>query len=396
MLKVRTLIVAMLGLLLAVGAVRAMVFQSPLDHPLRALQPMFAGQPDALVDRAMREIGTAAAKGRAMPDSAQRAILEAARQAPLAPEPFLVGGTIQQIEGNGQRSETLFLAARLRDPRAPAARYFLADRFLKTGRIAAGLNEMAALARLSEKASQPLGPALAAYARTPGAIPQLRIFFANAPNNRDLTLAILAQDPTNVGLVLALAPPLPIHLTPPPAWQGILVRSLVLAGNYADADELWRRINGIRTRGLLYDTQFRDRSAAPPFNWQLNSGSAGVAEPSGGGGLNVIYYGREDSPFATQMIRLGPGAYRLAMRVEAPVSASGLAWTVTCVGGTNQSLLRSPLDAARKSVLAADFAVPASDCPVQYIELRGQPVDNPETAQVTVSDLRLVSAAPGK
>ena len=92
---------------------------------------------------------------------------------------------------------------------------------------------MAALARISEKASQPLAPALAAYARSAGAIPQLRKFFAGAPATRDKTLEILSADPANANLVLALAPPLPLHQLPPPAWQVVLVRALVTGGNYA-------------------------------------------------------------------------------------------------------------------------------------------------------------------
>lgn len=395
MLRARALFVLPIALLLAMVAIRATVFLSPAGHPLRAFQPLFAGHPDALVDRAMREIGASAARGGTVPVSAHQAILRATRLAPLAPEPFLVEGTIAQIEGNGRHAETLFLAARLRDPRAPAARYFLADRYLHTNRIAAGLDEMAALARLSEKASQPLAPALAAYARTAGAIPQLRQFFRGAPANRDLTLDILAQDPANARLVLALAPPLPLRQSPPPNWQVTLVRALVTAGNYAAADDIWRRINAIRDRGLLYDPQFRDRLAAPPFNWQLTSGSAGVAEASGSGGLDVIYYGREETALATQLVRLAAGQYRLAMRVEAPVSASGLAWTVSCAAGSNQQLLRLPLEGARKGALAGNFTVPAGNCAVQWIELRGGPGESSDTAQLTISELKLEPVAAG-
>ena len=395
MLKARALVVLPVAVVLALVAVRAIIFLSPPAHPLRALQSMFPGHADALVDGAMREIGASAAKGGTMPVSAHQAILRAARKAPLAPEPFLVEGTIAQIGGDGPRAETLFLAARMRDPRAPAARYFLADHYLRTNRIAAGLTETAALARLSEKASEPLAPALAAYARTPGAVPQLRQFFRDSPVNGGRTLNILAQDPANAELVLALASPLPLRQSPPPNWSTSLVNSLVTAGNHAAAEDVWRRINGIRDRGLLYDPQFRDRSAGPPFNWQLAAGSAGVAEASGGGGLSVIYYGREEVSLASQLLRLPPGAYRLAMRVEAPTSASGLAWIIGCAVGTKQQLLRLPLNIARKGRLSGNFAVPAGDCAVQWIEFRGFSGESSGTTQVTISDLRLDRVAAG-
>ena len=350
---------------------------------------MFPGHPKALVDGAMGEIGAAAAKGAAMPAAARQSMLAALRKDPLAPAPFLVDGTIAQMAGEDRRAELLFLAARMRDPRGPAPRYFLADRYFKTNRIDQGLIEIAALARISEQASRPLAPALAAYARTPGAIPRLRRFFAGAPAVRDTTLDVLASDPANVGLVLALAPPLPLHQSPPPSWQGRLLGSLVVAGDYAAADTVWRRINGIRDRGLLYDPQFRDRSAAPPFNWQLTSGSGGVAEASGSGGLDVIYYGREDITLATQLIRLAPGTYRLAMRVEAPVSATGLEWSLSCAAGDSKPFFQLPLDNSKQNVLSGTFAIPAGNCPVQWIALRGKPREVSETAQVTISSLAL-------
>ena len=169
MTKARGLLILPLAAIIAVFARRAMAFQAPVDHPLHSLRPMFPGHPQALIDRAMGDIGAAAAKGAGMPSSATQQMMIAARKDPLAPTPFLIEGTIAQLAGHDRRAEALFLAARWRDPRAPAARYFLADRYLRTNRIAAGLVEMAALARISERASQPLAPALAAYARSPGA-----------------------------------------------------------------------------------------------------------------------------------------------------------------------------------------------------------------------------------
>ena len=67
MLKARALVVLPLAVLLSIGAVRAMTFVAPADHPLRALRATFAGHPDAATDRAMAEIGAAAGRGEAMP-----------------------------------------------------------------------------------------------------------------------------------------------------------------------------------------------------------------------------------------------------------------------------------------------------------------------------------------
>ncbi len=394
MAKARALAVLPLAALLAIGAVRAMTFVAPGNHPLRALQPVFDGHPKALADRAMAEIGTAAARGGAVPPSARQAMAAVARNAPLSPDPFLVEGTVAEMAGKPDRSERLFLAARNRAPRSEAARYFLADRYLKTNRILAGLIEMGALARLSQKASQPLAPALAAYARSPGAITELKRYFALSPAVRDSTLGVLAEDARNAPLVLALAPE-PRPGASPADWHGRLVQSLVTAGDFDGAEAIWARVAGVANRGPLYNPQFRDLPGPPPFNWSYASGRSGVAEASGSGGLDVIYYGREDVTLAGQLLRLAPGRYRLSMRIDGPSRATGVSWTVQCVPG-NAVLLQLPLDAVDQGSIAGSFAVPAAGCAAQSFELRGRPSESSTTAQLTILDLALAPVAMGR
>lgn len=394
MAKARALVVIPLAVLLAIGAVRAMTFVAPGDHPLRAFAGWFSGHPDALTDQAMAEIGTAAARGGTVPLSAKAAMAAVAGARPLAPDPFLVEGTIAEMGGDQRRAERLFLAARNRDPRSEAARYFLADRYLKSGRVFAGLVEMGALARLSEKASQPLAPALAAFARSPGAIAELRRYFEVSPKVRDTTLAVLAEDPRNAPLVLALAPA-PRPGAPPADWQERLIRALVVAGDYDGAEAIWTRVAGVANRGLLYNPQFRDLPGPPPFNWNYASGSSGVAEASGSGGLDVIYYGREDLTLAGQLLRLAPGRYRLSMRIDGPSRATGVAWIVQCVPG-NTVLLQLPLDAVDQGSIAGTFAVPAAGCAAQSLELRGRPSESSTTAQLTILDLALAPVATAR
>ena len=394
MLRARALVVLPLAVLLAVGAIRAMTFVAPSSHPLRVLAPTFGSHPDALANRGMKEIGTAAARGGTVPPSARDALANVARKAPLAPDPFLVEGTIAEMDGDSSRAERLFLAARTRNPRSPGARYFLAERYLKTNRILLGLVETGALARLSEQASQPLIPALAAYARTPGAAAELRRFFITAPATRDRTLSLLAEDARNAPLILALAPE-SLRGAPTADWHGRLIQSLITAGDYAGADALWSRVAGVANRGLLYNPQFRDTSAPPPFNWQYASGTSGVAEASDRGGLAVIYYGRDEVSLATQLLRLAPGGYRLAMRVDGPSRANGLAWNILCVPGNN-ALLQLPLGTVGRGSVSGAFAVPAAGCPAQTLELRGRPGESSETAQLTILDLKLEPLAAAR
>lgn len=393
MLKARALVVLPLAALLMIGAVRALTFVAPSDHPLRSLTSIFAGHPEAMTDRAMAQIGAAAARGETMPQPARQGLAAVAHKAPLAADAYLVEGTIAQMAGDGARAERLFLAARIRNPRSEGSRYFLAERYFKTGRIQAGLVEMGALARLSERASEPLVPALVAYARTPGAIPELRRFFATAPMVRDRALSLLAGDARNAPLVLALMPD-PRSGGTRGDWPQRLIQSMVLAGDYAGAEAMWVRLSGVASRGLLYNPQFRDLSAPPPFNWAYGSGSSGVAEPSGSGGLDVIYYGREDATLASQMLRLAPGRYRLAMRIDGPSRANGVGWTIICYPGPT-TLFQLPLGTVDKGAISGTFAVPASGCGAQSLELRGRPPEVTETAQVSIFDLKLEPVAGG-
>lgn len=387
MLIVRAMLVVSLAALLAFGAVSAMTFFAPPSHPMRVLATAFTSHPEALTDQAMGEIGRAAARGAAVPPSARQAIYDVSRKAPLSADPFLVEGTISEMDGDPARAERLFLAARNRNPRSQGARYFLADRFLKTNRILPGLVELGALARLSERAAQPLIPALAAYARTPGAVTELRRYFRLSPVARDQTLALLADDAANAPLILSLAPEA-LSGGAPADWQGRLIQSLIAAGDYAGADALWRRVSGVENRGLLFNPQFRASSAPPPFNWQYPIGSAGVAEATGSGGLDVIYYGREEAVLASQLVRLAPGGYRLSMRAEGQSRSDGLAWNVVCVPG-KAALLRLPVGTGGEGRIAGAFAVPATGCAAQMLELRGRPGDVPQTEQLTISDLKL-------
>ena len=91
---------------------------------------------------------------------------------------------------------------------------------------------------------------------------------------------------------------------------------------------------------------------------------------------------------ATQLLRLAPGGYRLAMRVDGPSRANGLAWNILCVPGNN-ALLSLPLGTVGRGSISGAFAVPEAGCPAQTLELRGRPGESSETAQLTILDLSL-------
>lgn len=378
----RTVAVLFFSIALAILSLRSAAALAPPDSPLRAIRSWFPGHSTMIADRAMSAVGLAAREGRPLPPEAKPDLAELARNEPLRPEPFLVAGASAQLAGNGTRSEKLFLAARHRHPRSAAARFVLADRLLRTGRIEAGLVEMAVLARLQPKTAQPFVPAVAAYARSPGAIDRLRRFFADAPDMRDPVLLALARDPANAPLVLTLAPA-PVTKPPYPEWQTTLLGALVAAGKVGEAERMWARLSGIDRKPLVVNPSFSAQTLPPPFGWTIGSGGAGVAEISPGGGLDLIYYGREPFDLARQLLVLTPGRYRIASRVQGQEAGQLVTWKITCLDNRplTQVLLGQP----------GTFTVP-QNCAGQNLILAGVPSDPSRTVELTLTSVAIEPA----
>ena len=107
----------------------------------------------------------------------------------------------------------------------------------------------------------------------------------------------------------------------------------------ARALRLWREFAGLPAgpdHKAVHDGRFQGLPGAAPFNWSINSGSAGVAERIPAPALQVEFYGRETIELARQLMVLRPGRYRLEFRAEGNAKGddSRLAWRIFCQGGT--------------------------------------------------------------
>ena len=298
---------------------------------------------------------------------------------PLAPEPFLVRGVQAQIDGDRALAGDAFRAAELRDGRAIAPRYFLADLYFRAGDARSGLREIAVLSRIVPDGVSSLAPYVAAYSKNPRNWPALRALFRSDPALADASLSALSTDPANADLVLALG-----NVRSRATWQDRLVASLVTAQQYGKARSIWGQIAGSGPVSGIFDPAFADSKAPPPFNWVLTSSTVGLAERRNG--LHVIFYGQEDGPLATQLLLLAPGAYRLAMPLTGDKGhAHSLAWSLTCANSTTP-IGRIALDEAAARGWA--FTVPAS-CAAQKLELSGVSSDMPQQVDVTIGRLQL-------
>jgi hypothetical protein len=373
------------GALLALEVARLSIASNLAETNPELASKLAPHSPYSLLSSAMGGVGRSAASG-GNPDQQTLDSLKAtAGLSPLQPEPFLVQGALAERAGDMGRAEELLTQARLRNPRSNAARYLLADVWLRQGRVVEGLTEMAVLSRLFPEASVQLVPALSAYAQSPGARDKLgHILQANPQLKRPL-LNALASDRANAGLVLDLAGP-DVRSTDKEAnrWKEKLLRAFVSAGAYQQAFDLWRAFAGLPKGAapLLYNGDFGKTGAPPPFNWTYISGPAGFAEPDNGR-LRVLYYGRQDAPLASQLLLLGPGSYRFAVVVSGSPAAGALVWTVTCAGAKSPLV---QLDVA--SGTSAQFTIPAG-CPAQTLALGGHLQEVPKDSDIQMGPARI-------
>jgi hypothetical protein len=370
------------ALLLAVQVVRnAAVAEFAEVLPARAAK-VWSGHPQAELTIGLTEIANASRQRQPVAPATFSRITDAARKMPLAPEPFLVRGVQAQLEGDRALAGKAFRAAELRDGRAIAPRYFLADLYFRAGDARSGLREIAVLSRIVPNGVGSLAPYVAAYSKSPRNWPALRALFRSDPALEDATLSALSADSGNAGLVLTLGNVR--NRTPGATWPDRLVASLVTAQQYGKARSLWAQIAGSGSVSGIFDPAFADTKAPPSFNWVLTSSTVGLAERRNG--LHVIFYGQEDGPLATQLLLLAPGAYRLAMPVTGDKDhARSLVWSLTCVN-SNTPIGRIPLDEAAARAWA--FTVPAG-CAAQKLELSGVSSDMPQQVDVTIARLQL-------
>ena len=382
------IVVVLVGLLLAAQVARLTVASAVVDRDPAMASRLAPHAPATLAANAMAQVGLAAGRQSAPGEKTMGLLRELAAISPLDPAPFLVNGAIAAREGRYAQAEKLFDQARTRAPRAPAARYLLADVLLRQGKVGEGLREIAILSRLVPAASVQLVPSLAAYAQSPGAREKLAAVLDHNPQLKNPLLAALAENPRNAELILALAGPLTGAAdNDMRVWQTRLLLGFIREGDYEGAYRLWRRFARLPggARPLLFNGEFRKLSAPVPFNWDFRGSPAGIAEP-GPDRLRVLYYGRQDTVLTTQLLLLPPGNYRLQSPISGHVVPGALSWSLGCVDA--QGLLLD-LKLAASSENAGSFDVPASGCPAQRLVLNARAQDSPDDSDARIGPVTI-------
>jgi hypothetical protein len=130
--------------------------------------------------------------------------------------------------------------------------------------------------------------------------------------------------------------------------------------------------------GLLFNGSFEALPSGLPFDWVITQGTgvtiviASAPDHEGGRALEVAFeQGRVDFRGVTQLIALPPGKYHFDGKYTGEVTGErGLKWRVTCAGAATVG--ESGMVAGRTSTwkkIEFSFAVPAADCPAQYLHL---------------------------
>lgn len=379
--------------LLAIGqVVRQAYVELYVSSAPSAARLIWSDHPDVAFKEDLAEIARVSAAGQNAPQHRIDDVMESAARAPLAIEPFLVRGVQAVQAGRLSLAGAAFEAARRRNPRSVAARYFLAEHYLQTSKVSLGLNELAVLTKLVPNSLPSVAPYYAAFARSPGGAVRTKAMLRAHPDFADTILAALAADPRNAELILFLAGK-PRVGTDAPAWHGQLVQNLVSSGQYGKAHEVWARLARVKkANDLLFDSSFSQLQLIPPFAWSLTMSGGGSAEPEGEGRLHVSYYGRDDLVIAKQLLLLRPGHYSLSMRVKRETDARYVTWKLTCRPSSGVLLDRDLGNRRGAESLSVAFDVPR-DCPAQLLELLGTAPEFPETIDLTISDLSIAAAS---
>lgn len=385
--RLSTIAVPLIAVAIAALVVRVAIVEAySANDPAKAAL-VWSSHPSIALASGLADVGVASRQGRPISRALVDRLILSSTKAPLAAEPFLVRGVDATVRGNFDLAGAAFLAARDRDPRTVAARYFLADHYLRTGQARHGLNEIAALTRLLPGSLAGVGPYLAAYARDPGATGEVRAMLARNPELEPVVLNALAADARDADLALSLwggGEEKQLQ-----AWQNNLLESLIAAGRYRKARSAWLRFTK-RTESAaeLVDADFAATDQGP-FGWTLASGSSGVAEVETNDKLRIVYFGRDDLALATRILMFPPGRYRMSMQIlGVSGSTETLAWTIECLPSGFEAM-RSNLAGKADGVQGSSFEVRSSGCEAQRIRLAAMAGELPEKVQMTISDFRI-------
>lgn len=185
------------------------------------------------------------------------------------------------------------------------------------------------------------------------------------------------------------------------------VNALVGRKQYAEAYQLWRSWGPSSLLRLDFRPEpLSDPDQAPSaFAWRPRSGVGYDAELDDteagypGGLLKLQFDGFSSEVFAERLLALAPGAYRLDVQAAVQSGTPGeLSWKIKCAdGGADLASVKLNTSAPSSetgtpsawSKTTAEFNLPPTGCPAQWLQLVGAPGDRKIDSEVWFRDLNI-------
>lgn len=311
-------------------------------------------------------------------------------------------GFVAAIKGDEALAERRFRYAEALSRRDAPTQLWLIESRVRANDIPGALLHYDRALRASRGARELLEPILVEASANPAiARPLAALLASRPPWWSSFTNRLVTQSHSGVALG-TIVPAL--RLDPADEEERVMLGNslnrMVEMGRYDLAYRLYRQARRGRdfAPSLIRDGGFESDVTVVPFEWQLveEPGLAAVreqgGEASGGRALSFIAERGRSGEVARQLLVLRPGAYRLSALVggvngEGP---EGPMLALRCAGSEDDLMtIRIPPTPAGPVRIARRLAIPARDCPAQWLLIRtGSNLDD-ETLSGWIDSLSL-------
>lgn len=306
--------------------------------------------------------------------------------APLAYEPFFAVATrgflTPQSTGSAEDARLLREAMR-RNLRAREVRYFLLRHELGSANLKGAVDQIAVLNRLNNGVTDKLMPGLGAAIRSDRQVDEAVSALGSHPELLEPFVRGFASSNKPAALRVHLVQALPKSSFANASLRTEAVRLLIGAQAFAEARRLWG--TPASGGGLVHSPDFSDRTALPPFNWELKESPTGVAERDPAGGVAVDYFGRAPGPLLTQLLTLAPGPYQARIQYRTMGGTPGaLGLRIGCAG-SGTTVVDQPLagDPGNEHALIVRFTIPQG-CAGQELSIAGRAQESRDPQQALI------------
>lgn len=316
---------------------------------------------------------------------------------PLSGTGFRILAAAADRQGRRDEAFALYRIAARRAPRDLETRAWLTQRYLEQGRHPEALQQIDRILRMAPQRARSIDPVLVQLARDPAFADALADVLRTNPPWRAGTLTALRNPPGGdlqpAGVVLqALQDKGGLSADEYAGW----LDSLIAQGRWGEAYARWA--GAIARTGArlppVFNGDFELSPSNAGFDWRLRRVPGVLLEfvPAAGANGTAAYLRFIDRrvPHAglEQALMLGPGRYRLQVRIRAQALRNelGLQWVVDCAGNAGRIALGDGLEGSFAwRTIQSEFTVPPTDCPGQWLRLVNPVADG--AAQRVVGEL---------